>query len=181
MEPKQIDKLLPVLDRLSCFSISCTECPYNTSDDCEGELKQDLAEALKRLKFLETPSKKEQPELPIYIPMPIEELHGKDWEKEKSQSSGWLRERCPELWDLFTEFRLKNKISFCLCSRTFLRITNTYYLYSDGVTMRGGGVKTFDDFMNLSREKVLNIRNIGKKGARLIELVQEYARTSRSL
>ena len=67
MTVEEADKTLKVF--VSCFVLEggCIECPLNKDNkgDCMGEGKDMIIGALKRLKLLETPTKKEQPELPI--------------------------------------------------------------------------------------------------------------------
>ena len=43
---------------------SCYDCAYQEDDDCENKLAEDIIYQLKRLKKLEKPLPKEQPELP---------------------------------------------------------------------------------------------------------------------
>lgn len=67
MEPQEIDDIIIALNQcgIGRFSYKCDECPLFDDYDCEGTLFNKVIEALKRLKFLETPTKQEQPELDI--------------------------------------------------------------------------------------------------------------------
>lgn len=59
-----------IIDGCACciaqdgYFTSCGKCPYRKEEDCARNLAEDTLTALKRLKFLETPTKEEQPELP---------------------------------------------------------------------------------------------------------------------
>lgn len=67
MTVEEADKTLQVF--ISCFVLEggCIECPLNKDNrsNCMGEAIDMITSGLKRLKLLETPTKKEQPELPI--------------------------------------------------------------------------------------------------------------------
>ena len=61
-----------ILQGYSCCTNStsytdCNSCPYNTLefDNCCNKLRDDVMEALRRLKVLETPTATEQPKLPF--------------------------------------------------------------------------------------------------------------------
>lgn len=171
MTPYEVENVARIFRCCFLENESCLLCPLNDDDKpyCKEESAEIILKALKRLHKLESPTKKEQPTLPIpEPPISIEELQGADWNKEKSHCSEELRSFCPEVYDLFTEFRLKNKISFVISTRCVNAI-------------RREGIWTVEDFLNMPAEHIPHIRNIGKKSGRLIELVQEYARNSRSL
>lgn len=65
MEIREIDELIQIFEDCGVgkFSYKCSDCPLKDSENCEGELYDRVLEALKRLKFLETPTNEEQPKL----------------------------------------------------------------------------------------------------------------------
>lgn len=64
---KDIDKMIEATNLcipMPSHGSYCHTCPYASEENCTDILADDVAEALKRLKFLEKPTGKEQPKLP---------------------------------------------------------------------------------------------------------------------
>ena len=63
---KSIDQIITACEHcIGCKSAdSCYGCPYEPEDKCYDRLCEDVIFTIKRLRKLETPTEKEQPELP---------------------------------------------------------------------------------------------------------------------
>lgn len=169
MDVVEIDELINVINHCGFneFSLDCHICPFNKYEDCSNVLQTRINEALKRLRYLETPTDKEQPE--FLFPDSAEEYFSKlrnRWvnaEKHHITTPWYIN------WPIFDIFEKYAK------SGNWGNFSKSIYTRTINVLTRNK-IRSVEQLIALKLGESEELRGSGFIISDLIDSVQQYAK-----